>query len=688
LTNLLTPGGNPIGNPLFGIPPGSPLARLQNAYFVGPSLPGKPLSACQLYQQRQQVGQFLYMIDRSRREVVVINSNRMTVLERIQLPDPTELALGPNLDYLAVSNINADVVSFIDINPISSNFHSIVKTTKVGRGPRGIAWDPGNEDILVCNEIENSVSIISAFDFQVRKVVTSSLFQPFDLCITQRQQGFGFLRNCYFGWILNRNGQLAMFESGPNGVNGWGYDDIIGVMPFVFNKPKRIAVDFGNLGGSVWVLHENKLNGDGTNSNVPGGAVTNVFIESAIFGPIPLNVNSFAIPQFRDMAFAVALSVGPEQITGIPVDMALRRPRQPRCDAEQLPAAGRGLPDPAQRQVVRARDRWRSRGDEDAQLPVPGRAELDPRHGRGGRAQRLRRHSPGHERVHPGRAIDPGRRRVVPVRLLAPITGAPRPSTRRSPGWTRRAPLLFARAMCYPRAPVPDPREVRSMFARIAGRYDLVNRVLSLGIDRRWRAAALRLSGDVRGRVVVDACCGTGDLSLAYARAGARVVGVDFTPEMLRLALPKGERAASGALFAQGDALRLPVRARGADVASVAFGVRNLADPHAGLAELARVVKPGGRVIVLEFATPRPTLFAALYRAYFTRVLPRIGGAISGDREAYRYLPRTVLAWPGPEEFQRWFERAGLVDCGHRLLSGGIACLHWGRVPDAPARRG
>jgi demethylmenaquinone methyltransferase/2-methoxy-6-polyprenyl-1,4-benzoquinol methylase len=235
---------------------------------------------------------------------------------------------------------------------------------------------------------------------------------------------------------------------------------------------------------------------------------------------------------------------------------------------------------------------------------------------------------------------------------------------------------------------MPDPREVRSMFARIAGRYDLLNRVLSLGIDRRWRARTLRAAGPVADRIVVDACCGTGDLALEFARAGARVIGVDFTPEMLARARPKLAIGRSRALFAHGDALRLPIRAASADVASVAFGVRNLADPRAGLGELARVVKPGGRVLVLECATPPNRLLGALYGVYFTRMLPWIGGWISGDREAYRYLPRTVLAWPPPEEIQRWFEEAGLVECGYRRLSFGVACLHWGRVPDATARRG
>jgi demethylmenaquinone methyltransferase/2-methoxy-6-polyprenyl-1,4-benzoquinol methylase len=226
---------------------------------------------------------------------------------------------------------------------------------------------------------------------------------------------------------------------------------------------------------------------------------------------------------------------------------------------------------------------------------------------------------------------------------------------------------------------MPDPREVRSMFGRIAARYDLLNRLLSLGVDRSWRARTVRAAGPLEGRVVVDACCGTGDLALAFASAGAEVVGVDFTPEMLRRARPKAARRGLEGLFVHGDALRLPLESGCADVASVAFGVRNLADADAGLRELARVIKPGGRVLVLEFNPPPPGWLGALYRFYFSRVLPRIGGLISGDPEAYRYLPRTVAQWSSPGEFQRRMEGAGLVECGFERLSGGIASLHWGR---------
>ena len=220
------------------------------------------------------------------------------------------------------------------------------------------------------------------------------------------------------------------------------------------------------------------------------------------------------------------------------------------------------------------------------------------------------------------------------------------------------------------------------MFSRIAGRYDLLNRALSLGIDQRWRRRVVREARPRPGALVVDACTGTGDLALAFARAGARVVGVDFAFEMVRRAPPKAARPRTGSvLFALGDALRLPLPDRVADLATVAFGIRNVADRGAGLRELARVVRPGGRVLVLEFATPSRGPLAWAYRRYFTGVLPRVGALVSGDAEAYAYLPRTVLAWPDPDAFQRELEELGWLECGYARLSGGIACLHWGSIP-------
>jgi len=227
---------------------------------------------------------------------------------------------------------------------------------------------------------------------------------------------------------------------------------------------------------------------------------------------------------------------------------------------------------------------------------------------------------------------------------------------------------------------MPDPKSVQSMFARIAGSYDLLNRVLSLGIDQRWRKRLLRQSGVQPGMTVVDVCCGTGDVALLYARAGAQVIGLDFTHPMLERAEKKrGKRAHT--LFADGDAMNLPVASGVADVCSVSFGIRNVEERGGCMREMKRVLRPGGQVLILEFSMPPGRVFGWIYRTYFTRILPGIGRLVSKDDDAYSYLPRTVLAWPKPAELQTELEAAGFTECGHELLSFGIACLHWGRVP-------
>jgi hypothetical protein len=321
LTNLLVPG-DPFGDPTNGVPPSGLLASAQNTWFEGPDTPGQPLTACLPYMQRQQIGHFLYLADRIAGEVVVLNSNRMQVLERIAVPDPVEMAMSPDLDLLAVTSASTDSVHFIDIQPNSSRFHRVVKVVQVGDAPRGIAWDPGNEDVLVCNELGGSVSVISAFTLQVRKTVTGFLDLPFDVAITQRQDAFGTFRNVYVAWILNRSGKLAIFESGPSGANGWGYDDVIGVAPMTFDQPRRVVSDFRHLAGGVWIAHRGPLDANGLPTGVQGAAVTNARVVSTHFGVLPLTPLNQGTPQFRDMTIAVDPSLDTTVLTGIPVDLA------------------------------------------------------------------------------------------------------------------------------------------------------------------------------------------------------------------------------------------------------------------------------------------------------------------------------------------------------------------------------
>ncbi|MDZ4771658.1 MAG: beta-propeller fold lactonase family protein [Planctomycetota bacterium] len=326
-TTLLTPG-DPQGSPTLGLPPTGLLTKEQNAFFQGPSIEQQTITACANYMIRQQIGQFLYVIDRARREIVILNSNRMTVIDRILTFDPTALAISPNLSFLAVVNQLSNLVTFIDIEPTSATFHQVVTETVVGQRPRGIAWDGGNEDVLVANEGEDSVSVIGAASLQVRKVVRSQLDQPFEIAITPRQQCFGFNRNVYFAYVLNRNGRIAIFESGPNSVNGWGYDDVIGITSQTFRSPKAMQIDQVDLRSALWIAHEGPINPlTGNAGNLGIGAMTKLVTQSGINGQLPLNFTSLAIPQFRDMSYGVQVSISTTQLSGVPVDVAFDNQR-------------------------------------------------------------------------------------------------------------------------------------------------------------------------------------------------------------------------------------------------------------------------------------------------------------------------------------------------------------------------
>ena len=235
-----------------------------------------------------------------------------------------------------------------------------------------------------------------------------------------------------------------------------------------------------------------------------------------------------------------------------------------------------------------------------------------------------------------------------------------------------------------PEAPTPGSPEkaaVRSMFDRIAPRYDLLNRLLSAGTDVRWRRRAVDFLGlDAPGRVL-DLCTGTADLLLEALGRDPRSsgLGVDLSQAMLARGAAKIRRAGltPRARLVGGDAERLPLGDGLFDGALVAFGIRNIGEPVEALREVYRVLRPGGRFVVLEFSLP-PGMVGRLYRLYFTGVLPRVGGLISGDRSAYAYLPASVAGYPTPEAFGNLMEQAGYTSVRWQLLSGGIACLHRG----------
>lgn len=213
--------------------------------------------------------------------------------------------------------------------------------------------------------------------------------------------------------------------------------------------------------------------------------------------------------------------------------------------------------------------------------------------------------------------------------------------------------------------------DVRRMFDRISPVYDLMNRVMTAGLDRRWRRATV--AAVVRpGDRVLDACCGTGDLAVEASRAGARVVGLDFSGEMLA----RARRKSSAVEWVEGDVLALPFEDGAFDVATVGFGIRNVADLDAGLAELARVVRPGGRLGCLEITRPRG-LLRPFFRLWFDRIVPLLGKVLPGGA-AYTYLPASVRRFPGPEDLAAALERAGFGAVSWRLFGGGIVALHVG----------
>lgn len=233
-----------------------------------------------------------------------------------------------------------------------------------------------------------------------------------------------------------------------------------------------------------------------------------------------------------------------------------------------------------------------------------------------------------------------------------------------------------------------ENRRIAAMFDAVAPRYDLLNHLLSLGTDVRWRRALVRAIDGVPGPVL-DLCTGTGDVVLAICRRRPDVfcAGVDFAPEMLWRGRDKVTRAGFGdrAAMTLGDATELAVRAGSIGAVTIAFGIRNVESTREAIAEMHRVLRPGGRAAVLEFSMPSSRWLRAAYLFYFRRVLPRVGAWISGDGSAYRYLPLSVLDYPMGEAFRDLLRAGGFEDVRMRPLSGGIATLYTGEK--APGER-
>ena len=242
---------------------------------------------------------------------------------------------------------------------------------------------------------------------------------------------------------------------------------------------------------------------------------------------------------------------------------------------------------------------------------------------------------------------------------------------------------------------MPRAEDVRTMFDRIAGRYDLMNKVMTLGIDGRWRSAAVRAAKVDPSTRALDVCCGTGDISFLLAEAGAQhVTGLDFSGNMLEQARkrqrghrhPKGRSAVE---FVQGDALDIPFEDNTFDVVTVSFGVRNVEDIPKAFREFARVARPGARIVCLEITRPKSRLANKFYDIWFDRIVPMLGAIVSRDKAAYTYLPESTKTFPRPPQLAKILTDAGIEGVTWRRFGGGIVALHSGAMPatqaDAPA---
>lgn len=276
--------------------------------FVGPQppplSPPPPTPFCP-FTSRQQIGHFLYVLDRDNRQVVVVNSNRFTVLDTIQLSDPVSMAMAPNMTRLAVTNFASASVSFIDIDPTSQTFNQVVAETRVERGPTAISWQPDGEDILTVSTDSNFMTIISAFDYTVRRTVGGFLNNPIDIVCTERYQTTGNSGGVYYAYILNANGTIAIYESGPDGVNGIGFNDVIGTVTNVsFPRARAMLYDFQAAQGGVFVGH---VDDSGL------GQVSRLWLTSSPAGPLQLNPSAGGFilpPTYRQKEWTVTQRFG------------------------------------------------------------------------------------------------------------------------------------------------------------------------------------------------------------------------------------------------------------------------------------------------------------------------------------------------------------------------------------------
>ncbi len=224
-----------------------------------------------------------------------------------------------------------------------------------------------------------------------------------------------------------------------------------------------------------------------------------------------------------------------------------------------------------------------------------------------------------------------------------------------------------------------SPRDVAAMFDGVARGYDRTNAVLSVGNAALWRIATVRAVDPKPGERVLDIAAGTGTSSVALAKSGAEVIALDFSAGMVE----EGRKRHPDLTFVQGDAMKLPFADGEFDAVTISFGLRNVQQPKVAIAEMRRVLKPGGRVVICEFSRPPLGVLRAGYHAYLRYVMPLVAGVASSNPEAYRYLFESIREWPAQPELARWLRDAGFEGVGYRNLTWGVVALHRGRTPAA-----
>lgn len=231
---------------------------------------------------------------------------------------------------------------------------------------------------------------------------------------------------------------------------------------------------------------------------------------------------------------------------------------------------------------------------------------------------------------------------------------------------------------------MPEANQIKSMFSKVAGQYDRANNVLSMGIHHLWRKKVVQKVGASAGQQVLDCATGTGDLAIEFKKAvgpTGRVVGTDFCEEMLIPAPKKAQALNLDIVFQTADVMNLPFGDREFDITSISFGIRNVEDPKKALEEIARVTKPGGRVVILEFGKMDTPVIGSLYEIYSEKILPKIGGWVTGQPEAYDYLQKSSAAFPSREKFLDMMRGTGkFTDVSYESLSLGIAYIYVGVV--------